>query len=358
MSGPVALALEAIDCSNRCRHCEATYGPHRRHLSREEVASWSDRVRAEADRLGVQVQLTLNNSELLDHPQWREVLQDLGEGLGPGFATNGHKIARCPDALVDLRERGVQWVQLTLGGASPGVHDRFAGRTGAFDDIVATAELAHARGLHVVWQYIAYRPLAEIGRMSVVAVSRSAPFAAGKYDHKGGVDQTICLVKPQNRGAQLEHLRPKQAELAELPEWAALDRFARAFGAGCETEGELVAALTATDRAVGCLETGNPECGGCGLVLCRNGDVYPYCHERHPAYLLGNINHDGLGSILERHLGTNPPLALTVRRRGLPELAASYGDPTSAKLHSGCSLCRTLVGRALHHEWGQEPGKD
>jgi hypothetical protein len=39
-----------------------------------------------------------------------------------------------------------------------------------------------------------------------------------------------------------------------------------------------------------------------------------------------------------------------VRRRGLAELAASYGDPDSDLLHSGCSLCRTLVRRALGRE--------
>jgi len=183
--------------------------------------------------------------------------------------------------------------------------------------------------------------------MSELARSISERFAAGRFDHKGGIDHGIVLVKPQGEGWGMEHLRPTRSDLAELPEWAGIERFARWSGAGCETEGELVEALCSTDRQVGCIERGEPECGGAGLVACRNGDVYPSCHERHAAYLLGNLNTDGLASILDRLSGTNPPPALAVRRRGLPELAATYGDPVGDRLHSGCSLCRTLVSRAL-----------
>ncbi len=151
----------------------------------------------------------------------------------------------------------------------------------------------------------------------------------------------------------MEPLRPTRADLAELPEWSTPEPFSRSFGAGCETEGELVHALCHTERHVGCLETGCDD--GCCLVACRNGDTYPRCHERHPAYLLGNLRDDGVGCVLERFFGANPPLALAVRRRGLPELAAAYGDPAGDKIHGGCSLCRTLVARALKREARSEP---
>lgn len=343
----ISIALQAVRCSNRCRHCEATHEPLRGHLSRDEIRIWADGIRREADRLGVHVEPVLNNSETFDHPEWREILADLGRGkLGPPCATNGRQVAREPHLIEELKDRGVEWLQLTLGGGSSEVHDAFARRRGALDDIIATAELAHASGLHVNWNYIAYRPLSEIARMSELAKSISEPFAAGRFDHKGGIDQSIYLVKPQGQGWGMEHLRPVCSDLDELPEWADIERFARWSGAGCETEGDLVTAITTTERQVGCVERGEPECGGQGLVACRNGDVYPACHERTPNYLLGNLNTDGLGSILDR-LSASPPPAIAIRRRGLPELAATYGDPNSDKLHSGCSLCRTLVSRAL-----------
>ena len=340
----ISIALDAIECSNHCRHCEVTYGPRRRHLSRDEIRSWADRIRRETERLGVQAEIGCNNSELLDHPEWREILADFGrEELGRAFATNGRAIAREPQLIEELKDRGVEWIQLTLGGGSPETHDAFTRRPGSLEDIIATARIAHASGLHVYWNYIAYCPLAEIARMSELAKSISGPFADGRWDHKGGIDQGIMLVKPQGEGAKTEHLRPTRADLAELPEWAGLERFGRSFGVGCETEGELVTALRTTERRFGCLELGQ---GGCWLVACRNGDAYPQCHERRPAYLLGNLNEDGLGGILDRFLGADPPLALAIRRRGLAELAARYGDPAGDRLHSGCSLCRTLVRRA------------
>jgi len=334
------------------RHCETSYGPRRRHLSRDEVSTWADRIRQQAERAGVIVETGVNNSELLDHPQWRKILADLGrESLGPPFATNGRAIARDPSLLDELKQRGVEWLQLTLGGGSAETHDWFTRRRGSFDNICRTAQAAHERGLHVVWMYIAYRPIAEIARMSELAKSISAPFAAGRYDHKGGIDQGIYLIKPQAEGTRIEQLRPTRADLAELPEWACGDRFCNWFGAGCATEGELVTGLSDGARTVGCLELGQEVFGGMGLVVCRNGDVYPYCHERQPKYLLGNLSQEGgLETVLGRLHGRNPPLALAVRRRGLPELAARYGDPEGDRLHSGCSLCRTLVARALGKE--------
>jgi len=345
---PIYINIEAVQCSNRCRHCEVTHEPLRGHLSRDEIRTWADGIRREADRLGVDVRPGITNSETRDHPEWREILADLGHGLfGRALPTNGRQIARHPELIEELKDGRVEWLHLALGGGCPETHDAFTRRPGSLDDLITTARLAHEAGIHVYWSYIAYRPLSEIARMSELARSISERFAAGRFDHKGGIDHGIVLVKPQGEGWGMEHLRPTRSDLAELPEWAGIERFARWSGAGCETEGELVEALCSTDRQVGCIERGEPECGGAGLVACRNGDVYPSCHERHAAYLLGNLNTDGLASILDRLSGTNPPPALAVRRRGLPELAATYGDPVGDRLHSGCSLCRTLVSRAL-----------
>jgi MoaA/NifB/PqqE/SkfB family radical SAM enzyme len=280
------------------------------------------------------------------------VLSDLGQWeLGPGLATNGRRISREPAVLDELKARGVAWLQLTLGGGSPEIHDWFTRRTGSFDCLCRSAELAHARGLHVAWVYIAYRPLAELARMSRVAQAISWEHEGQDYAHKGGIDQCVFLVKPQGEGRAMEDLRPRLSDLASLPPDLTRERFARSFGAGCETEGELVVALCDSGRQVGCLE--QDLCGGVSRwVVSSNGDAYPYCHERHPHHLLGNLSADGgLARALERFRGSRPPPALAIRRRGLPELAAAYGDRRSDTLHSGCSLCRTLVARALAKEY-------
>lgn len=348
----MVFALDAVECSNRCRHCETSYGPRRRHLSRDEVRTWAEQVRSAAAEAGVEAQLTLNNSELLDHPEWRELLGDLEETLGRGFATNGRRLAREPHLIEELRTRGVEWLQLTLGGGSAQTHDWFTRRPGSLDDVRRTAMLAQEAGMHVAWTYVAYRPLAEVVRMSQVATALSGSYQRDSYAHKGGIDQAIFLIRPQGEGVHLEDRRPTRADLADLPAPLDSDRFGRSYGAACETEGELVEALCTGGRQIGCLENDWP--GGCSHhVICRNGDVYPYCHERNADFLLGNLNEDGgMERVRDAALGGTPPRALAIRRRGLAELAAVDGDRASELLHSGCSLCRTLVTRALRKERG------
>lgn len=343
----LVIALDAVQCSNYCRHCEVTYESPRRHLTREEICRWRDRVHEAAGRLGVRVSLGLTNTEPLDHPQWREIGSDLGdEGWGRTLATNGRRIAREPDLVHELTAAGVEWFQFTLGGADSETHDAFTRRRGSFEDVMAAGRAVLDAGIHIVWAYIAYRPLSEIARMSEVTHREFGP----------DVDESPRLVKPQGQGWNMEHLRPTKAELRDLPGHLR-DRFPTSFGAGCDTEGEVVCALREGRRAVGCIERETPSgCDPTCLVLCRNGDLYPLCHERTPDYLLGNLLQDGLANPVERlrgEGGNDPPRGVAVRRRGLAELAAQYGDPDSDKLHSGCSLCRTLVRRAL--EYGAPP---
>ena len=334
----LTIALDAVACSNRCRHCEVTYGPPEGHLSRDEILRWRDRVQGLARDAGVAVSLGLTNTELLDHPQWRELAMDLGWEFPPAaLATNARRIAHEPALIDEFAGRGLQRLQLTLGGADRATHDAFTRLPGSFDHRVRAAELAVAAGLQVTWACIACTPLCELGRISELARSISGPDA----------DESVFLVKPQGEGRNLEQLRPTGADLDQLPS-SLRDRFPTWMGAGCETEGELVEALVNGGRQVGCIEAGIP--GGCGtheLILCRNGDLYPVCHERCPDFLLGNLDREGLGTVLGRLGAGWLPTALALRYRGLAELAAEFGRPDGEHLHSGCSLCRTLVTRAL-----------
>jgi MoaA/NifB/PqqE/SkfB family radical SAM enzyme len=347
----IYFAIEAVECSNCCRHCETTFAPRRNHMRLEEVARWAEFMHQQMARTGVTVNLTLNNSELLDHPQWRELRELLGE-IEPirSLATNGRRLAREPELFEELKTLGLQWIQLVLVGGTVEKHDWLTRRPGSFTDIIRAGENAVAAGVHIDWGYLAFRPLSEIMHAFEVAKRISGPVDAEAFAHKGGIDQSIVLIKPQGAGIEMEHLRPSKHDLQELPEWMQA-RFASSFGAACETEAELVEALTCDNRKIGCIEQGFTICGGCGYVVSRNGDVYPYCHERTEAYRLGNLYDDGgFEKIIAKINGENPPLGMVIRQRGLAELAEKYGDRSSDKLHSGCSLCRTLVKRTIPQE--------
>lgn len=155
------IALDAVQCSNYCRHCEVTYEPPRRHLSRDEVRCWRDRVHEAAERSGSRVSLGLTNTEPLDHPQWREIMTDLGnECWGRALPTNGRRISRQPDILHEIAAAGVQWFQFTLGGADSDTHDAFTRRRGSFKDVMAAARAARDAGIHIVWAYVGRLPAA------------------------------------------------------------------------------------------------------------------------------------------------------------------------------------------------------
>jgi MoaA/NifB/PqqE/SkfB family radical SAM enzyme len=334
----LTVCIDAVQCSSRCRHCEVTHGRSQRHLTLQEISRWRDRIHEMAAQAGTSVEVGLTNKEFLDHPRWREIHRELGGGRwGPYLATNGRRIAREPELIGELKEKGFQRVQLTLFGPEAATHDEFARRPGAFQDRMTAGRLAREAGLPVDWVYIAYSPLSALGAMSRIAHELFGPEA----------NESVFLIKPQGQGLKMEHLRPSEAELQQAPEHL-LSRFPRWFGAGCETEGDLVLALREGKRRIGCRETGgDPDRQ---LILYRNGDAYPVCHECEPAYLLGNLERDGLQPVLDALRGADPPRALALRRRGLQELAMRYGDGAGKRLHHGCSLCRTLVRRALAGE--------
>ncbi len=113
---PISISLDVIECSNYCQHCEVTHAPRGKSLSRDETMAWAKQIKREAERLGVPVEIGLKNSELLDHPEWRELCSDLGwEHFERGFLTNGRQIARDQQLIEELKERGVEWAAAHAG---------------------------------------------------------------------------------------------------------------------------------------------------------------------------------------------------------------------------------------------------
>jgi hypothetical protein len=92
------------------------------------------------------------------------------------------------------------------------------------------------------------------------------------------------------------------------------------------------------------------------IEIEHNGDAYPFCHEHHPSFLLGNIGCDPLSVILDRYRRNAVPAQHARQVLGLQELAAKYGRPDGDELHDLCSICRTLVYRHLGIHGDADPG--
>jgi MoaA/NifB/PqqE/SkfB family radical SAM enzyme len=354
----LTLLLDTLRCPNTCQHCQVEEGgpPHRKSLT--EIQALVDRLQTEADSAGVWLfRVYPGCKEPLAHPEFFEIDMFLANRFPRHneawtservVATNGWAIARDPKFLGRLiRHRPrLNRIQLTLGELGE-KHDRFAGRKGAFADIELAAKRALVAGMHICWIYVMHRG----------NIERIPAMSNWVHTLEPVPDESIFLVKPQVAGRALGRLR--RHDLDRLP-----PRFRRMLGGG-RTESELVAALRKdqyNEIESDHLQHYCPNSWDRDVMLEieHNGDVYPFCHEHHPAFLLGNIGCDPLSVILDRYRRNAVPAQHARRVLGLQELAAKHGRPDGDELHDLCSICRTLVCRHLgiQVDAGFDAGRD
>jgi MoaA/NifB/PqqE/SkfB family radical SAM enzyme len=362
-------------------------------MSLEEIRALTENLVERAEEIGVLLSVDLVWKETMAHPEFfaiREYLQrrfpsedPLASMLQKSIATNGWSIARDPGFLDALIRAGLLdrdgCAQLTLLGLGQ-LHDKCAGRRGAFEDIETAADRLIAAGLGIQWTYILHGdnvdeiaemsswahekgcgshkpnvpPPAEMTDAELDAMTKATGIDMRKKAKEEHADkapgsepcfpEATFLVKPQGGGRHLR--RPKASDLERIP--TALHPKVQWCGAACETESDLVIAMAGGKREIGCFEAMRnlPE-QTVSLVIRRGGDVYSGCHEIHEVFRLGNIHADSLAGIMDRYRNNRTPALHARRSIGLKELAARYGRPDCDELHTGCSLCRTLVNRYL-----------
>jgi len=346
---------------------------------------------ARAKDLAVEIVVSPNNKEPGAHPDYFK-LKRYQEKTFPDatkmppfcvktLITNGHTISRDPAFLKALvTEQGYKGFQLTLLGLGE-EHDYYAGRRGAFEDLEKTADAALAAGLGLTWVYIMHGyNVASIESMAAWARKKGSgtwpnqeklleqmseeeidqliegtgiDFRSRKNTPKKSEStlpkfrESTFLVKPQGSGRFLPRVRA--GDLKSCPN--ALKPNCDWCGASCETEKDLLDILKNEKRVVGCHEARKslPK-ENVQLTMLRNGDVYPTCYEEHPVFLLGNLHQNSLEEILERYESNDSPALHARRNIGLKSLAEQYGKPECDELHTGCSICRTLVYRYLEDQ--------
>lgn len=145
----VAVGIHAMPCANRCRHCWAEGSPRHALSPREQVARVLDHVAALREEVPAVFFFLYDEPTL--HPHFVEILEHAAAlGLtGEGFflPTNGRGLARAgEETWARLKAAGVGSLQLTAYGLES-THDAFAGRRGAFRDLVQTIAQANAHGV-------------------------------------------------------------------------------------------------------------------------------------------------------------------------------------------------------------------
>ncbi len=131
-------------CNLHCKHCYATAGkPWKDELTTEEAKHAIDIF----DRAGVTI-IAFSGGEPLVRPDIMELARyATDKGIYVAIATNGTLITK--KKAKEMKEAGVQFVQISLDGIDAETHDSFRGVKGAFDKTVQGIKNAVAEGFFV-----------------------------------------------------------------------------------------------------------------------------------------------------------------------------------------------------------------
>lgn len=115
-------------CNLNCKHCYADAGKKRENeLSDAEALELVDRL----SDMGVTI-LAFSGGEPLIRGNIMELVKRASDnGMYASFATNGTLLTK--EKVKESKEAGVQYLQISLDGATAEVHDAFRGSPGSFD---------------------------------------------------------------------------------------------------------------------------------------------------------------------------------------------------------------------------------
>ncbi|HEC77098.1 MAG TPA: radical SAM protein [Thermoplasmatales archaeon] len=131
-------------CNLHCKHCYATAGkPWKDELTTEEAKRAIDIF----DRAGVTI-IAFSGGEPLVRPDIMELARYAADkGIYVAMATNGTLITK--KKAKEMKDAGVQFVQISLDGIDAETHDEFRGVKGAFDKTVQGIKNSVAEGFFV-----------------------------------------------------------------------------------------------------------------------------------------------------------------------------------------------------------------
>ena len=118
-------------CNLRCKHCYSTSGKKREdEMNTEEAKQAIDKMA----RAGVTILAFSGGEPLVRRDIFELARYAADKGMYVAMATNGTLITK--EMARKMKEAGIQFVQISLDGATAEVHDEFRGVKGAFDKTV------------------------------------------------------------------------------------------------------------------------------------------------------------------------------------------------------------------------------
>jgi MoaA/NifB/PqqE/SkfB family radical SAM enzyme len=324
-----ALGIHATPCTNRCRHCWMEGTPQHARVPAEQVFFVLEKLAELRDRFP-QITFFLYD-EPTNHPHFVDILEHAARlGLvGEDFflATNGSILARAPDETWErMVQAGCHTLQLTAYGLEQ-AHDIFAGRQGAFQDLVTTIRRAGAHG-------VAWYAGVVIHQDNLSQVQEAVSYLRGLAPNGKASVNTFTFLW-QGRGRDARRLCAR--DLAALPP----ERKPRTNALIEEREAvrrilddPSLAARKASEITCGTLvwhvdRDLRVYCGG----TCDSGGIAAATPDLRDAFLLGTLGDEGLLPLLESYRRARPRALRLLDQVTWGELAQRYGDRENDELY-------------------------
>lgn len=322
-AGPFEIVWNfTYQCNLRCKHCyENAGGKKRAELSTDEAKQVLDMLSKIAG-IGLPA-LSLSGGEPLARKDFFELAAYARKRIGyVSIASNGTLITR--DNAKKIKDAGVEYVEISVDGATPQVHDDFRGIPGAFERTMKGVKNCLEEGLDTCIATVLHRDnMAELDKIIGVAKQLDVRLMHFNYIPTGRAKAHVELdLTPDERLHVLEtigkeiiglYLRAKEEELKHGNSNVKVDRFfstcpqyASVTKELSQKHGEkfMVEAHYAAKKGV---ENVANFLGGCGagrLYCCLepNGDIKPCVFfPTNKGTVLGNILKDNFEEIWDNH---------------------------------------------------------
>jgi len=330
-AGPFEIVWNfTYQCNLRCRHCYENAGGKRPELSTDGAKEVLDRLSRIAG-IGLPA-LSFSGGEPLSRKDFFDIASHAKKRVGyVSIASNGTLLTR--DNAKKIKDVGIDYVEISIDGATPQVHDDFRGIAGAFERTIEGVKNCVDEGIDTCIATVLHRDnVAELNKLIELAKNLDARFMHFNYIPTGRAKAHAELdLTPDERLNVLQtigkeiiglYLQAKEEELKFGKTNIKTDRFfstcpqyAPVTKELSQIHGEkfMVEAHYAAKQGV---ENAASFLGGCGagrLYCCLepNGDIKPCVFfQTGKDTVLGNMLKDSFEDIWD-----NNPLLWKLRTR-------------------------------------------
>jgi len=332
-------------CNLRCKHCYASAGrPLEDELSTDEALGLIDRLA----EMGVPI-LAFSGGEPLTRPDILQLVKRARErGMYVAMATNGTLIS--PTKAKEMRDAGVEYLQISIDGADASSHDALRGIPGCFDRALDGIKNAVAEQFFVnISTTVTKRNYREVEDIIDLCDELGANwFMAYNFIPAGrGKDMIASDLTPQMREDLLKLLHEK-GKTSRCQVLSTAPQFARVALQKC-SEGSVMVPTHFYNQVVEGRLFGLTEfIGGCGaarfyMAIRADGRIDPCVFFQKT---VGNVRTDDLNEIW-----LNDPLFLRLRDKDVLK-----GNCGRCEYRYQCGGCRARANGYFDDPLASDPG--